>query len=46
LETVNDARNLISAVAWYSGTFAVRALNELCRMEVRERFGLSAAIAH
>jgi putative transposase len=46
LETVNEARNLISAVAWYTGTFSVRALDELCRNDVRERFGLSAAIAH
>jgi putative transposase len=46
LETVNDARNLISTVAWYTGTFAVRALDELCRTEVQERFGLSAAIVH
>jgi putative transposase len=46
LETVNDARNLISAIAWYTGTFSVRALDELCRSDVRERFGLSAAIAH
>jgi putative transposase len=46
LETVNDARNLISAVAWYTGTFTVRTLDELCRSDMRERFSLSAAIAH
>lgn len=45
LETLNQACNLISAVAWYSGTFSVRALNEFCRADVRERFGLSAAMA-
>jgi putative transposase len=46
LEAVNAARNLISAVAWYTGTFSVRALDELCRADVRERFSLSAAVAH
>jgi hypothetical protein len=46
METDNAARNEISAVAWYTGTFSTRALAELCAEDVSTRLGLSLAMSH
>jgi hypothetical protein len=46
IETVNTARNEISAVAYFTVTFSTRALYDLCAEDVSTRLGLSLAMTH
>ena len=46
IETVNAARNEISAVSWYTATFTLRVLSDLCAEDISVRLGLSLAMTH
>jgi hypothetical protein len=46
IETVNTARNEISAVAYFTSTFRLPELSDLCVQDVSTRLGLSLAMTH